>query len=138
MVRYQSFDCGLDFQPVNIQFGRCCNGLARVRTDVGLFSRKEFCVYGQAMFQIVNTSLRGLTKADGTQVSGNCHVVVMRRLGGSLQLRPRDEHIRFEGACALLDPVIYSAARVIGTVELVQLSHECSSTLQVRSCDIYL
>ncbi len=138
MFGHQQFDRSLDRLTVDVELAGRDHCLSGIGTDVRLFAREEFCVHGQAVFEIIDAQFRGLAEADGAQVARDLDVVFVRGFNHGLQLFARDEVIDFVRSHALGRPVVDGAASIVWSVQRVDLDQRKPLAFQIWARDVEL
>src|SRR5438309_9703124 len=90
------------------------------------------------MFQVVDAEVGGLSKIDRTQVARYLGTALVCRLNRCLQLRARNEHIRFEVVDAFIEPVVHRLDRIVWSRQLMQLDRPRAFALEIWTGDMHL
>ena len=111
-----AFTCG----PSMAEFGPACG--AAVGALVRLLVGDEFrvCEDGTVL-KVVDAERDGFGPGDGTQMSGEFHLVRMGLLDCGAEFVARDVHVGLERGHAFAGPVIDEVLCIFGACELVHL-----------------
>src|SRR5215475_13802421 len=90
-----------------------------IAANVRLLIRIELSIDEEAVFKVVDSHLRGFLVRHRTQVPSDLDSSFVRLINGSLQLCPRDVHVRLERRYPPVSPVVDSLPRIIRPTEFV-------------------